>query len=40
VVDLVLVFALQLEAAYIPVVAVSLIHMGYLILIYLKGRVK
>jgi hypothetical protein len=38
VVDLVLAFALKLEAAYIPVVAVSLIHMGYLAFVYLKGR--
>jgi uncharacterized membrane protein len=36
--DILLVFALQLEAAYIPVVAVSLVHMGYLGFVYLKGR--
>jgi uncharacterized membrane protein len=36
--DIILVFALQLEAAYIPVVAVSLVHMGYLGFVYLKGR--
>jgi uncharacterized membrane protein len=37
-VDIILAFTLQIEIAYIPVVAVSLIHLGYLGYIYLKGR--
>jgi len=37
-VDIILAFALKLEAAYIPVVSVSLIHLGYLGFVYLKGK--
>jgi hypothetical protein len=36
--DIVIAFALQIQAAYIPVVAVSVIHIAYLLFIYFKGK--
>lgn len=36
--DILLVFALNLQVAYLPVLLVSAIHLGYLLYLYLKGK--
>lgn len=36
--DIIIAFALKIEIAYIPVVVVSLIHLAYLLFVYLKGQ--
>ena len=36
--DIAITFALNIQVAYIPVLVVSAIHIGYFLYIYLKGK--